>query len=97
MVIQDTNPTVYTGINVPFYRGMSIRLVKDTPGSGTYTGNDGKVYQTVTIGGATWLAENLKETQYRDHSSIPEVQTDVQWNSLTSGAYCWYNNNPIYE
>jgi len=97
MVIQDTNPTVYTGINVPFYRGMSIRLVKDTPGSGTYTGNDGKVYQTVTIGGATWLAENLKETQYRDHSSIPEVQTDVQWNSLTFGAYCWYNNNPIYE
>lgn len=97
MVIQDTNPTAYTGINVPFYRGVSLRLVKDTPGAGTYTGNDGKVYQTATIGGVTWLAENLRETQYRDHSVLPEVQTDLQWNALTSGAYCWYNNNPAYE
>jgi uncharacterized protein (TIGR02145 family) len=61
--------------------------------------NDGNVYNTVTINGKMWMAENLRTTKYRDGSNIPNVTVDTVWKKLrpgddnTSGAYCWYNND----
>ena len=77
---------------------MSIRLIKDsttlTHGqTGTYTGNDGKVYRTICIGTQEWLADNLCETLYRDGSPIPEVTDNATWAALTTGALCAYNND----
>jgi hypothetical protein len=82
----------------PKTQGLSIRLLKDTSTSGAdgtivsngYTGNDSQQYNTVVIDGYEWLAINLKETKYRDGSSIPEVQDITTWNSLSSGAMCYY-------
>ncbi len=51
------------------------------------------VYNTVTIGSQVWMAENLKVTQYNDASFIPNISDETTWNNLTSGAYCWYNND----
>jgi len=78
--------------------GKSIRLVKDsttlTDGQeGTYTGNDGKVYRTICIGTHEWLADNLKETKYRNGDIISVITDDYQWSQLTTGARCAYNNN----
>jgi uncharacterized protein (TIGR02145 family) len=78
--------------------GMSIRLVKDStslsPGqSGTYTGNDGKIYRTICIGTQEWLADDLSETEYRNNDSIPEVTNETSWAALTSGALCAFNND----
>jgi len=80
------------------YSGMSIRLIKDsttlTHGqTGTYTGNDGKVYRTICIGTQEWLADNLCETLYRDGSPIPEVTDNAAWAGLATGARCSYNND----
>jgi uncharacterized protein (TIGR02145 family) len=78
--------------------GNSIRLVKDsttlTHGqTGTYTGNDGKVYRTICIDTQEWLADNLAETKYRNGDSIPEVTDNAAWVVLTTGARCAYNND----
>ncbi len=59
----------------------------------TVTDIDGNVYNTVIIGTQTWMAENLKTTTYNDGSSIVNETDNTTWMSLTTGAYCWYNND----
>jgi uncharacterized protein (TIGR02145 family) len=79
--------------------GHPVRLVKNTttltPGqTGTYVGNDGKVYSTICIGTQEWMSQDLRETLYRGTSSIPNVTDQTTWVNLTTGAYCIYNNDP---
>ena len=62
-------------------------------GPGTVTDIDGNVYNTVTIGAQTWMAENLKTTKYRNGDPISNVTDNAAWTALTKGAYCWYNND----
>jgi uncharacterized protein (TIGR02145 family) len=52
---------------------------------------DGNVYQTISIGTKTWMAENLKVTHYSNSMAIPNIT--VNWGNLSTGAYCWYNND----
>ena len=54
---------------------------------------DNNAYPTFTIGTHTWMAENLRVTHYRNGDVIPNVTANGAWDALTSGAYCWYNND----
>jgi uncharacterized protein (TIGR02145 family) len=54
---------------------------------------DGNVYSTVVIDNLEWFAENLKTTRYNNGSPIPNVTSNSDWGTLTSGAYAWYENN----
>jgi uncharacterized protein (TIGR02145 family) len=54
---------------------------------------EGNVYKTIQIGTQTWMAENLKTTKYRNGDPITNVTAIMDWNDLTTGAYCWYNND----
>ena len=54
---------------------------------------DSNIYPTVKIGDQWWMAENLKVTRYRNGDDIPIVTDDTEWENLTTGAYCNYNNN----
>lgn len=54
---------------------------------------DGNVYQTVAIGDQDWMKENLKVTRYRNGEPIPNVTEPAKWASLTTGAFCWMNND----
>lgn len=54
---------------------------------------DGNIYQTITIGTQIWMDQNLKTTKYQNGDPIPKVEDNTQWNNLTTGAYCNYNND----
>jgi uncharacterized protein (TIGR02145 family) len=53
---------------------------------------DGNAYPTFSIGTQTWMAESLRVTHYRNGEAIPNVTDNMAWNALSTGAYCWYNN-----
>ena len=61
----------------------------------TVTDIDGNVYETVILGEQLWMAENLKTTHYQNGDDIPHVIDTNDWDNLSIGAYCEYENNPI--
>ena len=54
---------------------------------------DGNIYPVVKIGGQVWAAENLRTTKFADGSQIPYVSGSSQWESMTTSARCFYNND----
>ncbi len=54
---------------------------------------DGNIYELVTIGNQIWTKSNLNVTHYRNGNIIPQVTNASQWSSLTTGAWCYYNND----
>jgi uncharacterized protein (TIGR02145 family) len=60
---------------------------------GTENDVDGNTYKTIAIGTQVWFAENLKTTKYNDGTAIPNITGSNDWISLTTPAYCWYENN----
>jgi uncharacterized protein (TIGR02145 family) len=55
---------------------------------------DGNTYQSVTNCGLTFTKQNLNVSNYTDGTPIPQVQDLTQWANLTTGAWCYYNNDP---
>ena len=49
---------------------------------------------TVMIGDQEWTTKNLNVSKYRNGDIIPEVRNQKVWNKLTTGAWCYYNNDP---
>lgn len=58
----------------------------------TVTDYDGNIYNTVTIGTQVWMKENLKAIHYANGDAIPNVTNNTSWNTLGTGAFCYYNN-----
>jgi uncharacterized protein (TIGR02145 family) len=57
---------------------------------------DGNTYHIITIGSQKWLLENLKTTRLNDGTAIPIVSDQAAWTSLSTPAYCYYNNISDY-
>ena len=53
---------------------------------------DGNTYKTVIIGNQEWVSENLNVSHYRNGDLIPQVQEADKWSNLTTGAWCFYEN-----
>jgi len=53
------------------------------------------IQHDVIIGTQTWAGCNLDVTTYRNGDPIPEVTNQAAWESLTTGAWCYYNNDPL--
>jgi uncharacterized protein (TIGR02145 family) len=54
---------------------------------------DGNVYPLVNICGQFWMKTNFDVSHYRNGDVIPQVTDDTQWSTLTTGAWCYYNND----
>jgi uncharacterized protein (TIGR02145 family) len=74
------------------FSGLLFALIKSEAQT-TFTDYDGNVYNTVTIGTQVWIKENLKVTHYGNGEEIPNVTDQGVWDTLTTGAYCNYNND----
>jgi uncharacterized protein (TIGR02145 family) len=48
---------------------------------------------TVTIDTQVWTTKNLDVATYSDGTDIPQVTDPEAWASLTTGAWCYYNND----
>ncbi len=59
---------------------------------------DGYTYSTIILGnGQEWMSENLRTSIYANGDPIPNVTDSLIWPNLTTGAWCHYGNNNIYE
>ncbi len=93
----DTMYIYYTGSAVYKRPVSKIDSVIFYRATGTVTDVDGNVYHTVQIGTQTWMVENLKVSHYRNGEPIPEVTDTTEWGTITTGAFCWYDNDSMYE
>jgi uncharacterized protein (TIGR02145 family) len=86
--MKQTNKALFTFLLVTivfcFSFNKSISQVTDI---------DGNIYKTVTISKQIWTSENLNVEHYRNGDPIPQVQDKEQWDNLTTGAWCYYDNN----
>lgn len=87
--------------------GFAVRCMRDaTAGEqlladGTFLTDvvdaDGNTYNTVKLGTQVWFRQNLKTTKYNDSTDITNVTDNTAWGSLTTEAYCSYNNEALVE
>ncbi len=86
----------WTGADFEAFNGLewvSMTGGRTAPGEDP----DGNLYPTVRIGDQVWFTKNLRTSKYADGSPIHFVTDNAQWANQTSGAYCWHNNNNIYD
>ncbi|MBK8080215.1 MAG: fibrobacter succinogenes major paralogous domain-containing protein [Saprospiraceae bacterium] len=50
---------------------------------------------TIQIGTQKWMSKNLDVAFYRNGDPIPQVTSPTAWAVLSTGAWCYYNNDPI--
>jgi len=82
-----------TALTGGFLRGNKYVVSVDAAAAADPVDGDGNTYATVLIGTQVWMAKNLNTTKYNDGTPIPNVTDITAWAGLTSGAYCYYNNN----
>jgi hypothetical protein len=78
-----------SGGNSPTY---SNELTITTTSNTSILDFDGNSYPLVTIGNQVWTKTNLNVSRYRNGDIIPQVTDSNQWLTLTTGAWCYYQN-----
>jgi uncharacterized protein (TIGR02145 family) len=62
-------------------------------GSGV-TDINGNQYPSIVLNNLEWMQKNLNVSSYSDGTVIPLVTDPTAWENLTTGAWCYYDNNP---
>jgi uncharacterized protein (TIGR02145 family) len=77
--------------------GNQVSFTTANSSNASVTDVDGNTYQSVTICSQTWTQSNLNVSKYSDGSPIPQVTDPTALVNLTTGAWCYYNNDPASE
>ena len=83
MVYQTNAP-----IGFYFYKGGFWTRLSETT---TYP--NGTATPVLTICCQSWMTKNLDVDRYRNGDPIPKVTDPAAWAALSTGAYCYYNND----
>jgi uncharacterized protein (TIGR02145 family) len=75
-------------VTVNGVRGNDVDFTVITPCSSRST------YSSDSIGTQVWMGENLDVCTYKNGDPIPEVTDPTEWFKITTGAWCYYNNDP---
>ena len=60
---------------------------------GTATDQDGNTFEWINYGDLDWAIENAEVVTYRDGTEIPQVTDATEWANLTTGAWCYIDND----
>jgi uncharacterized protein (TIGR02145 family) len=55
---------------------------------------DGNSYNYAAYGDQVWTVKSAEMVTYRDGTTIPQVTDATEWVNLTTGAWCYYDNDP---
>ena len=83
----------YATNSVGTFFGNELSFTTPEPSTTIITDVDGNIYSLVTICNQTWTKSNFNASKYSDGTPIPEVTDPAEWNALTTGAWCYYNND----
>jgi uncharacterized protein (TIGR02145 family) len=72
---------------------VMMGIVMGVEGKDSISDIDNNYYKIIKIGDQYWLNKNLRTTRLNDATAIPLVTDNALWNSRTTPAYCWYNND----
>lgn len=84
---KDENGTVY-GAQMSF---TTLNIVGFTGGG--LLDIENQSYGSVVINGKEWMQSNLNVSKYRNGDVIPQITDVAQWETLTTGAWCYYEND----
>jgi uncharacterized protein (TIGR02145 family) len=87
----------YISTTVSFYQRYYWRVsASNTSGTSVWSTiwNYTTIPDTIHIGTQIWKTRNLDVDHYRNGDLIPQVTDPNQWSILTTGAWCYYNNDP---
>lgn len=88
-----TNPSAAQDAATKSYVDQISEIMLDSGLNGVVQDIDGNTYKTIKIGTQVWMIQNLRTTRYNNGTLIPKVENNTAWASLTTPAYCWYNND----
>ena len=81
----DNNSDIYPGADEIFDNGID----EDCNGSDLL----GPQTENIKYGEKYWAVVDATHVTYRDGTPIPQVTDDTQWGNLTTGAWCYYDND----
>jgi uncharacterized protein (TIGR02145 family) len=99
--IGTSNPTAKLHVNGTFKvvdgtQGVGKILTSDATGMASWQPPPPPPpvnYPVVWICCNPWMTKNLDVSTYRNGDPIPKVTDNAAWAALTTGAYCYYNND----
>ena len=95
IVFVNVSPKINISPNQNICQGKSITLNVNYINAPNMMDVEGNNYPVLNIGNQTWTQQNLSVSKYRNGDIIPQVTDPAQWVGLTTGAWCWYDNDSV--